>query len=99
MHDWKHRCPIQNNQGWDDIGPATSASEPALRAVQCLSVSLASLKWQSAQKRQGPTMTGFAKVYAKRVPSEIQVVDPQIRKGSSHAHPLQYLHGNPHNQR
>ena len=44
-------------------------------------------------------MTGFANVYAKRVPSEIQVVDPQIRKGSSHAHPLQYLHGNPHNQR
>ena len=41
----------------------------------------------------------FANVYAKRVPSVIQVVDPQTREGSSHAHPLQYLHGNPHNQR
>ena len=45
------------------------------------------------------TMTCFANVYAKRVPSVIQVVDPQTREGSSHAHPLQYLHGNPHNQR
>ena len=56
------------------------------------------LEMATAQKRQGPTMTCFANVYAKRVPSVIQVVDPQIRKGSSHAHPLQYLHGNPHNQ-
>ena len=41
----------------------------------------------------------FANIYAKRVPSVNQVVDPQIRKGSSHARPLQSLHGNPHNQR
>ena len=27
-----------------------------------------------------------------------QVMNPQIRKGSSHARPLQHLHGNPHNQ-
>ena len=43
-------------------------------------------------------MTCFANVYAKRVPSVIQVMDPQIRKGSSHTRPRQYLHGNPHNQ-
>ena len=27
-----------------------------------------------------------------------QAMNPQIRKGSSHARPLQRLHGNPHNQ-
>ena len=56
------------------------------------------LEMATARKRQGPTMTCFANVYAKRVPSVIQVMDPQIRKGSSHARPRQYLHGNPHNQ-
>ncbi len=43
-------------------------------------------------------MTRFANVYAKRVPSVSQVMDPQIRKGSSHARPRQFPHGNPHKQ-
>ena len=52
----------------------------------------------TAQNHQESTMTRFANVYAKRVPSVSQVMDPQIRKGSSHARPRQFPHGNPHNQ-